>query len=330
MRKPELLVTGPATGPTVVLAHGAGAPMDSPSLNAIAAGLAKEGIRVARFEFPYMRARREEARRRPPDREPVLREAWKAAIEELGGAGNLVIGGKSMGGRIASLIADEVEPRGLVCLGYPFHPPGQLEEDPDRAPGAPAHPGPDRPGHARSVRHPGRGRRLQALASDPDRLAGGRRPLVQAAGVVRPDGGAERGRGGGRGGGVCGVGGVAWAWARAAANGPRAAVTRPCFAANGAPSRRAGPFSARARASSRCRATLRRPRSASFRCEVTLSGSKSRPIRSKLTSRGCGATPSRSGATVRSPCTTPSRSSSTSFYSISSLNCCAGRVRRCE
>ena len=128
MRKPQLLITGPAGGPTVVLAHGAGAPMDSPSLNAIAAGLGDAGLRVARFEFPYMRARREEARRRPPDREPVLREAWKAVIEELGGAGNLVIGGKSMGGRIASLIADEVEPRGLVCLGYPFHPPGQLEK----------------------------------------------------------------------------------------------------------------------------------------------------------------------------------------------------------
>ncbi len=127
MRKPELLITGPAAGPTVVLAHGAGAPMDSPSLNAIAAGLGDAGIRVARFEFPYMRARREGARR-PPDREPVLRDAWKAVIEELGGAAGLVIGGKSMGGRIASLIADEVEPRGLVCLGYPFHPPGQLEK----------------------------------------------------------------------------------------------------------------------------------------------------------------------------------------------------------
>lgn len=127
MRKPELLITGPVSGPTVVLAHGAGAPMDSPSLNAIAAGLGNAGIRVARFEFPYMRARREGARR-PPDREPVLREAWKAAIEELGGGANLVIGGKSMGGRIASLIADEVGPLGLVCLGYPFHPPGQLEK----------------------------------------------------------------------------------------------------------------------------------------------------------------------------------------------------------
>lgn len=129
MRKPDLLFTGPASaqGPIVVLAHGAGAPMDSPSLNAVAEGLASEGIRVARFEFPYMRARREGGRR-PPDREPVLRQTWLAAIEELGGAGNLVIGGKSMGGRIASLVADEAGPRGLVCLGYPFHPPGQPEK----------------------------------------------------------------------------------------------------------------------------------------------------------------------------------------------------------
>ena len=74
------------------------------------------------------RPRRIAAERRPPDREPVLREAWHAVIQELGGATRLVIGGKSMGGRMASLIADEAGVRGLVCLGYPFHPPGQ----PDR------------------------------------------------------------------------------------------------------------------------------------------------------------------------------------------------------
>jgi predicted alpha/beta-hydrolase family hydrolase len=74
-----------------------------------------------------MHARRE-GRRPGPDREPVLRETWKAVIGQLGGdvgGSNLVIGGKSMGGRIASLIADEAGVRGLVCLGYPFHPAGQ-------------------------------------------------------------------------------------------------------------------------------------------------------------------------------------------------------------
>lgn len=93
-----------------------------------ARGLASEGIRVARFEFPYMRARREGGKGGAPDREPVLRDSWKQAIGELGGGPRLVVGGKSMGGRIASLVADETGARGLLCLGYPFHPPGQ----PDR------------------------------------------------------------------------------------------------------------------------------------------------------------------------------------------------------
>jgi predicted alpha/beta-hydrolase family hydrolase len=75
-----------------------------------------------------MQARRTEARRRPPDREPVLLDTWRAAIAELGGAGPLVIGGKSLGGRMASRIADEAGARGLVCLGYPFHPPGKPEQ----------------------------------------------------------------------------------------------------------------------------------------------------------------------------------------------------------
>lgn len=115
---------------TVILAHGAGAPMDSPFMNVMARGLAERGLRVARFEFPYMRHRREGRGTRPPDREPVLLQTWRdalAAIAEVGGAGRVVIGGKSMGGRMASLVADELGVRGLVCLGYPFHPPGKPE-----------------------------------------------------------------------------------------------------------------------------------------------------------------------------------------------------------
>jgi hypothetical protein len=129
MEVPELLVDGPADGePAIVLAHGAGAPMDSPFLAAVAGGLAAKGWRVVRFEFPYMRGRRTGVGRRPPDPTPVLRGAWLETIERLGGASRLVIGGKSLGGRIASLVADEVGARGLCCLGYPFHPPGR----PDR------------------------------------------------------------------------------------------------------------------------------------------------------------------------------------------------------
>ncbi|MEA2691356.1 MAG: uncharacterized protein QOJ16_743 [Acidobacteriota bacterium] len=125
---PPLLADGPEdSAHTVVLAHGAGAPMDSPFMNTLAAGLAARGIRVVRFEFPYMHARRE-GQRRPPDREPVLRKAWHQVIGELGGGANLVIGGKSLGGRIASYVADEARVKGLVCLGYPFHPPGDKQK----------------------------------------------------------------------------------------------------------------------------------------------------------------------------------------------------------
>jgi predicted alpha/beta-hydrolase family hydrolase len=133
-----LLFDGPDDAPlTVVLAHGAGAPMNTPFLNTVARGLAADGFRVARFEFPYMRARREKtgrdsvrglAGRGAPDREPILRNSWKEVVDELGGAKRLVIGGKSMGGRIASMVADEAGARGLVCLGYPFHPSGRPEK----------------------------------------------------------------------------------------------------------------------------------------------------------------------------------------------------------
>jgi predicted alpha/beta-hydrolase family hydrolase len=111
---------------TIVLAHGAGAPMGSPFLERVAGGLAAHGFRVVRFEFPYMAARRE-GRRPPPDREPVLLDHWRAVLGMLKGARPPVIGGKSLGGRMASLLADEVSAPGLVCLGYPFHPPGKPE-----------------------------------------------------------------------------------------------------------------------------------------------------------------------------------------------------------
>ncbi|MBT1154624.1 alpha/beta hydrolase [Aminobacter anthyllidis] len=114
---------------TVLLAHGAGAPMDSASMTAAANALAKAGLRVARFEFGYMAARRSEAGRKPPPRAETLNPEYKAAVEQLGAKGPLIIGGKSMGGRVASMIADELHASGtivgLLCLGYPFHPPAK-------------------------------------------------------------------------------------------------------------------------------------------------------------------------------------------------------------
>lgn len=119
----ELLTDGPAdASSTLVLAHGAGGPMRTAFLATVARGLGKRGVRVVRFEFPYMAAKR-----KAPDREPVLLDAWRAVAAELGGGDRLFIGGKSMGGRMASMVADELGVRGLVCLGYPFHPPGKPE-----------------------------------------------------------------------------------------------------------------------------------------------------------------------------------------------------------
>ena len=128
MDKLAFLTDGPSDAPQrFVLAHGAGAPMDSPTMETIATGVAAAGIRVVRFEFPYMRQRRSGGGRRPPDRQAVLLETWHKVIGSLGGVESLVIGGRSMGGRMASLIVDAVGARGLVCLGYPFHPPGKPE-----------------------------------------------------------------------------------------------------------------------------------------------------------------------------------------------------------
>jgi uncharacterized protein len=124
----EFLFDGPQDSSlTLVLAHGAGAPMRSAFLATVARGVGAAGTRVVRFEFPYMRARRAGGARGAPDREPVLRESWLATIASLGGGSRLVVGGKSLGGRIASMVADEAGVAGLVCLGYPFHPPGKPE-----------------------------------------------------------------------------------------------------------------------------------------------------------------------------------------------------------
>lgn len=113
---------------TLVLAHGAGAPMDSEFMNIIAEGLGQVGVRVARFEFPYMQKRREDGKSRPPDRGPKLEAHWHDVISHLGDGCKLFIGGKSMGGRFASMIADVAGVQGVICLGYPFHPPGKPEK----------------------------------------------------------------------------------------------------------------------------------------------------------------------------------------------------------
>ena len=123
----DLLRTAHPSTPRLLLAHGAGAPMDSPFMNTIADKIAAAGIEVVRFEFEYMAKRREDGTRRGPDRAPKLIARFEEALSLVGPPAEVIIGGKSMGGRIASMIADEVGVAGVVCLGYPFHPPGKPE-----------------------------------------------------------------------------------------------------------------------------------------------------------------------------------------------------------
>ncbi|MCZ6591893.1 MAG: alpha/beta hydrolase [Alphaproteobacteria bacterium] len=137
----DWLIDGPErAAATVILAHGAGAMMDSPFMEAIASGLAAADLRVVRFEFPYMAKRRQDGRRRGPDRKPVLLERWRRVVTQLAPVDRLIVGGKSMGGRIASELAASdgaaLGISGVVCLGYPFHPagkPGQLRTEHLRA-----------------------------------------------------------------------------------------------------------------------------------------------------------------------------------------------------
>ena len=120
------LQDGPGGGPILVLAHGAGGTMRNPLLDGFAAGVAAAGVACLRFNFLYS-----EAGKRSPDREPLLREAWAGAFERGREIGRPAwAGGKSMGGRIDSMmVADgELEATGLVFFGYPLHPPGK----PDR------------------------------------------------------------------------------------------------------------------------------------------------------------------------------------------------------
>ena len=125
----DLLIDGKKSAArTVVLAHGAGAPMDAPWMTEIAHGLAAHDLRVVRFEFPYMAQRRDSGKRRGPDRPPVLLETWRTVIEQIGNPDHLIIGGKSMGGRIASMVADAEGVAGLLCFSYPFHPAGRPEK----------------------------------------------------------------------------------------------------------------------------------------------------------------------------------------------------------
>jgi predicted alpha/beta-hydrolase family hydrolase len=132
----EFLTNGTLRGaPTCLLAHGSGIGMTSPFMTTVAEGLAEQGINVVRFEFAYMAQRRTGGAKRPPPKVELLQAEYHAALAALMAeqdiTGPLVIGGKSLGGRVASLIAEDLyaagKISGVLCLGYPFHPQGKPE-----------------------------------------------------------------------------------------------------------------------------------------------------------------------------------------------------------
>ncbi|RUO99558.1 alpha/beta family hydrolase [Hyphomicrobium sp.] len=131
-----MIERGPSDTVTrLILAHGAGAGISSSFFDAITALLAERQIALTLFEFAYMAGRRTGGSKRPPPRAEALVDEYRAAVAEVAKAHpdqTLVIGGKSLGGRVASLVADSLFSEGaiagLVCLGYPFHPPGRPEQ----------------------------------------------------------------------------------------------------------------------------------------------------------------------------------------------------------
>lgn len=113
----------PGQGSTyLVLGHGAGGNMHTPGLAAFADALTGQGIGVVRFNFPYA-----EAKRKAPDPRPRLEACYRAVATEVARrSGRVFLGGRSMGGRIAShIVASGFPAAGLVCLSYPLHPPGK-------------------------------------------------------------------------------------------------------------------------------------------------------------------------------------------------------------
>lgn len=128
----DLLIEGPERPQaTLLLAHGAGAPMDSAFMGSITALLAAGTVQVIRFEFPYMAARRSGSRKPPPPRAEKMVDFFAETATGLDIAGPLMIGGKSYGGRVASLAAQSLYDAGVICalvaISYPFHPPGRPE-----------------------------------------------------------------------------------------------------------------------------------------------------------------------------------------------------------
>jgi predicted alpha/beta-hydrolase family hydrolase len=111
-----------------VFAHGAGAGQNSEFMELMALGLAKQNINVIRFNFAYMQLAEELGKRRPPDRADKLIVHFNAVVSAIDKSLPVFIGGKSMGGRMASMLLEKSNALGCICMGYPFHPPGKPEK----------------------------------------------------------------------------------------------------------------------------------------------------------------------------------------------------------
>lgn len=127
----QFLIDGPDDAEaTILLGHGARVPMDAPWMGLMTARLIRSGLRVVRFEFSYMAARRDGLQVEPMGVDELMGE-YRAAIFNAPLAGRLIIGGKSMSGAIATMVADEFYERGglagVLCLGMPFHDAGRPE-----------------------------------------------------------------------------------------------------------------------------------------------------------------------------------------------------------
>ncbi|MFT5706443.1 MAG: putative alpha/beta-hydrolase family hydrolase [Oceanospirillaceae bacterium] len=127
----ELLIEGGAGSGVVILAHGAGIPMDHPFMQQVSEQLNSIGLQVVRFEFPYMAKRRSTGKKSLPDKLPVLIASFKEVISkvknEIKAQSNsktvpIYLAGKSLGGRIATIIACTEPLAGVFVYGYPFHP----------------------------------------------------------------------------------------------------------------------------------------------------------------------------------------------------------------
>lgn len=117
-----LIVPSPKKDLGIVIAHGAGGNMNAPFIDFFQRGFADAGYPSLKFNFFYS-----EAKRKVPDQQPVLIRCFEEAIETMAEK-KIVIGGKSMGGRIGSYIANHPRVSGLLFLGYPLHPPGKTDQ----------------------------------------------------------------------------------------------------------------------------------------------------------------------------------------------------------